>query len=123
MDLKASVDQSVHKPSTFPFVQLCTACSFMLVVVEYYHNYSHHRSKYRIIHNFCHFFFSSLIFFYTSQCVLKTAIRVSVKTKGSQRNRGWMGLGGGTRVMVFITSGATLGPPERMRGWSGAMTR
>lgn len=30
---------------------------FMLVVVEYYHNYSHHRFKYRIIHKFCYLFF------------------------------------------------------------------
>lgn len=41
----------------FPFhPALYSMQFFMLVVVEYYHNYSHHRSKYRIIHNFLSFF-------------------------------------------------------------------
>lgn len=85
----------------------------------YYHHYSHHRSKYRLIDNFCHLFFLFNIF-YTSQCVLKTAIRVFVKTKGHQRKqRGVEGDGRGTWMMVVVVlmSGVTLGPHERVTGW------
>lgn len=45
----------------FPFLPaLYSMQFFMLVVVEYYHNYSHYRFKYRIIHVIFFFLFNFL---------------------------------------------------------------